>query len=38
MKGELRGRGSKSISNFHHQNINGGALAIHGVTGTVEAV
>jgi hypothetical protein len=26
MKGELRLRGAKSFSKFHHHNINGGAV------------
>jgi hypothetical protein len=26
MKGELRGRGSKSVSKFHYHSINGGAV------------
>jgi hypothetical protein len=34
MKGELRGRGANSISNFGHHNIYMAALAtIHDVTG-----
>jgi hypothetical protein len=34
MKGDLRGRGTNSISNFHHHNINGGSVStIHDVTG-----
>jgi hypothetical protein len=33
VKEELQGRGSNGISNFHHHNINGGAVdVIHDVT------
>jgi hypothetical protein len=35
MKEELRGKGPNCISNFHHHNINGGAVdnTVHDVTG-----